>query len=247
MCKKDLPIKIDSFLEQQGIDEFGIISIDDLQPDFSLSGNDPLVKGYVMILIKQIPRFAFNLEIKLKSFYLFQYMRDMDRISFSLAQYLNDSGCRAVPAPTFFPARMERGQLKGMVPLKRCACLAGLGGIGLNTLFISKNLGNRVCLSAVLCDQEILSLETPAYMDLCTGCGKCIEACPNKAITPGCVEITKCLNFNYAIPALMRPITRHILKKQKFKRYAELCLNTIGWNVDMVCSECLTACPYFKK
>ncbi|MDD3023446.1 MAG: 4Fe-4S double cluster binding domain-containing protein [Syntrophomonadaceae bacterium] len=240
---------IASFIKQQGVDEYGVTSIADLKLAYSLSkqGGNTLESGSVIVLLKQIPIFIFDLENKLKSFYLFQFMRDMDNISFRLAQALNQHGHRSVPAATFFPARIEEGKLNSMIPLKSCAANAGLGSIGQNTLLISPRLGNRICLSAVLIDQELASSQLSVDKPLCTGCGKCIESCPGKALTPGHIDIFKCLNFNHPIPALMRPVVSYLMKGKNSRHYIELSLNTMGWNVDMVCSECLTACPHFKK
>ena len=73
------------------------------------------------------------------------------------------------------PKRWTTTVLRGLFPHKKAAVLAGLGFIGKNCLFISKDYGARVRLATVLTD---LSLPQGSIMESgCENCDRCIRAC----------------------------------------------------------------------
>lgn len=82
---------------------------------------------------------------------------------------------------------------------------------------------------------------------LCLKCNKCIDSCTSKAIKDGKVELTKCINFSNQIPKIIKPLFKLLMKWKYTKKYIEILINTLSWNIEMICSECLINCPYFKK
>lgn len=69
----------------------------------------------------------------------------------------------------------------GHISLKHAAEAAGLGVIGRNCLLTSPQYGNLLWLSAVLTDAE-LTPDGKIGSDMCSGCSKCVEACPSGAL-----------------------------------------------------------------
>jgi ferredoxin len=73
-----------------------------------------------------------------------------------------------------------------MVGFSQLGEKAGLGGIGQSGLLISPELGPRQKISAIFTSIENLPLKTDDnhswISDYCEKCGKCIKACPEKAL-----------------------------------------------------------------
>ena len=73
------------------------------------------------------------------------------------------------------------GKMYGHISLKHAAELAGLGVITRNYLLTSPQYGNRLWLSAVLTDAELMPNEKLQYI-ICENCNLCVGACPVGAL-----------------------------------------------------------------
>lgn len=78
------------------------------------------------------------------------------------------------------------------IPEVSAACAAGLGARGINTLLITEKYGSYVFIGEIVTDLKIETKETE-YKS-CIGCGKCIEACPAKAISKADFNKEICLS-----------------------------------------------------
>lgn len=71
---------------------------------------------------------------------------------------------------------------------------AGIGYIGQNTCLFTKEFGSYVFLGEILTDLELP--EDEQAESLCTGCGRCIKACPTGALyEPFKIDPFKCLSY----------------------------------------------------
>ncbi len=78
------------------------------------------------------------------------------------------------------------------IPEVRAACLAGLGVRGTNSLLITEKYGSYVFIGEIV---TTLELETKSNGILpCIRCGRCLEACPAKALGKSGVDTEKCLS-----------------------------------------------------
>lgn len=78
------------------------------------------------------------------------------------------------------------------IPEVRAACLAGLGVRGMNSLLITEKYGSYVFIGEIV---TTLGFETKnAELRDCAGCGRCLEACPAKALGKNGVDSEKCLS-----------------------------------------------------
>ncbi len=74
------------------------------------------------------------------------------------------------------------------------AVKAGLGFLGLNSMFIHPKFGSHVFLCTVITSIELTHDELNT--ESCYSCGKCIESCPNNAIVkPFFVDARKCISY----------------------------------------------------
>ncbi|QYZ78271.1 epoxyqueuosine reductase [Methanofollis formosanus] len=201
----------------------------------------------VIIFGLEIPAETFSLASREKTERLHRVIGRLDEIAILLVKALEEEGYSSIAVPSFFPVRVRDRRIGGYLSLKHLAAEAGLGSIGQNTLLITARSGNRVALGAVVTEKE-LHLEGPAVPPpQCRRCNRCIKACPTGALTEEGVDVLRCRNVTHAIPAPVRPLFGVLFKSRAGAPLAEWLINCMAWDAEMVCSRCLTACPYFRE
>lgn len=118
------------------------------------------------------------------------------------------------------------------IPEVRAAMYAGLGVRGLNGLFFNKEYGSWIFIGEIV---TTMICEYPAVADseiTCIKCGKCVSACPTKAIGENGINTEKCLSF----------ITQ---KKGELTDEQEMLIKNSGcaWG----CDVCQSVCPMNKS
>jgi epoxyqueuosine reductase len=118
------------------------------------------------------------------------------------------------------------------VPLaeRALAARAGLGFIGKNHMLINPGLGCRIFLGEIITDLE-LPPDEPVAGD-CTGCRKCLDACPTGALRPdGQFDAGLCIN--YLTIEYKGQIPPGLADKIGDRLFG--------------CDECVVVCPYQKR
>ena len=118
------------------------------------------------------------------------------------------------------------------VPLaeRSLAQRAGLGFIGKNHMLINPELGPELFLGELITDLE-LDIDEPAIGG-CSGCRKCIEACPTGALSgDGQFDASKCISY---------------LTIEHKGSIGEETARSIGDRL-FGCDRCVMACPYQDK
>jgi hypothetical protein len=64
-------------------------------------------------------------------------------------------------------------------------------------------------------------------------------------ICPG-VDFFRCENVTSALPVISRLLFRWLMQRKLTAPLMEYLANRVAWDAEMVCSQRLTACPYFK-
>lgn len=121
-----------------------------------------------------------------------------DTVAHLLALWIEEQGYEAIPisARGMYMAAMA-GEFRGDLSHKHTAVLAGLGEIGVNTLLINPEFGNRLMLSSIVTNATLVH-DKPFSDKLCQWeeCLKCVEVCPVMAISPnGKIEKIKCAKY----------------------------------------------------
>jgi len=108
------------------------------------------------------------------------------------------------------------------------ACIAGLGVMGKNGLFISEKLGSFVFLGSIITTSE-LECEPIVEVKYCQNCGKCAKACPGGAIGKDGVDYTRCISNVGQKKGELTEEEQNLLKKS---------------GMVFGCDACQICCPY---
>lgn len=81
------------------------------------------------------------------------------------------------------------------IPEVKAAMYAGLGFRGLNGLFINETFGSWVFIGEIVTTKKYPYSEISEDNTRCCGCGKCVSACPTKAITQNGIIRENCLSY----------------------------------------------------
>jgi epoxyqueuosine reductase len=156
------------------------------------------------------------------NFALYQDYHDFmkDRL-YKLADFLRNS----VDTPCRFKCCVDSAPLAE----RALAARAGLGFIGKNHMLINPRLGPQILLAELITD---IRLEPDGPINqTCSGCDKCISACPTGALaSDGRFDANKCISyltieFAGEVPADLAPkVSSHLFG----------------------CDECILACPFNK-
>jgi len=123
-----------------------------------------------------------------------QLIQFNDTLAMNLSLKIEEEGFIALPIPSSEPYEYwdpERRHGRGILSLKHAAVLAGLGGIGKNTLLINGKFGNRLWLGGVLTDADLDP--DPLSENPCPpNCRICIDSCPQSALNEITIDQKKC-------------------------------------------------------
>ena len=151
----------------------------------------------------------------------------IDRCLLEAGLFLQERGYKYITVAA--SQSMPGTHYNGRYSHKKAARLAGLGGIGKNSLFIHRKYGTRVRLGTLFTDCE-LNGEGELKENLCLGCDKCVKACPSGAISGK--------EFSVGVER------EDIFNPQLCSDYMKKQFHHIGRGV--VCGICMKVCPYSK-
>ena len=106
----------------------------------------------------------------------------IDQITLKGVLYIQELGYKALAVPASQTVNDQKDPYQGIFPHKTAAVLSGMGWIGRNGLFISKDYGPRVRLGTILTDLE-LPCENKRMENGCGNCMLCVKSCPAMALT----------------------------------------------------------------
>lgn len=117
---------------------------------------------------------------------------------------------------------------------KKWAEESGLGFIGRNTLLVSPTLGSFVLLGELIVDARVDEYDQPYSGPGCGECRRCVERCPNRALTPDGLDTARCIS-RLTIEKRGGDAAGDVSYKSE-----EVSLH--GWLFG--CDECQSVCPY---
>jgi epoxyqueuosine reductase len=253
---QDITDKIKSVAMDSGADIVGIASIDaipDSVPPLPVTKMMPSARSVVVFGIPMLRGSIESPSLHSAAISTHAAYKELERISYAVAKYLEKQGHRAamvVPASPIEMSKETKGLL-GDISLRHAAVGAGLGTIGKNRLLLTRKWGPRVRLGAVVTD-ALLSADKPLQDNLCDECDLCIQACPGQALNSNTLkDAVKCLSKQQ-----IYGMAKHIQYWEKMveapiDRQKEMLRSPDYWNIYQAqsitlfytCYECLNSCP----
>lgn len=108
----------------------------------------------------------------------------IDQLLLKAGLFLQKEGFRYITVAASQSVNKNGWNYCGRYSHKKAACLAGLGTVGKNSLFLHREFGPRVRLGTVMTDCP-LPCEKHEVKSVCGSCRLCKDACPANAILGG--------------------------------------------------------------
>jgi ferredoxin len=137
-----------------------------------------------------------------------------------------------------------------MVRLKHVAAAGGLGSLGKSSVLLSPRFGPRLLLSGVVSGLPIEKYSpgdkagsNTGFESLCTGCERCVRACPGNAIGPEGVEAFRCRSLRAWIPPALAPVAKWLIGRIFLQGAVAPLAPHFARMATIRCSLCVTECP----
>ena len=153
----------------------------------------------------------------------------IDSLLLKAGLYLQKNGYKYITVAASQSINKDGWNYKGRYSHKKAATMSGLGTIGKSSMFLHKDYGAKVRLGTVVTNCEF-DVSGTQPLDLCSGCDRCVKACPSGAITgnmwhEGCDR-------------------EYMFDPEKCSNYMKNHFKHIGRGA--VCGICMKVCPYGK-
>lgn len=224
----------------------------------------PSARSVLVMAVPQSLGAVYSPDIMLWTRNKMQTSRLLDETAERIGRRLEAAGFLSLPISADKPVEIiktdpETGQpfhqtrTLGFISLKHAAESCGLGRIGKNNLLLTPEFGPHQRLCAVVTEAP-LEPDEPRDLEICTGCGKCIKACPSGALTGSGYDVDPCFAYwTYGFkrlaprswrewPGYLRMLSRHMKRRDVLVESGQ----TYITDVDN-CIECMRACPVGER
>jgi epoxyqueuosine reductase len=242
------------FFQEQGIDVFSEVSIDDLSHEDKASVVQffPAAQS-VIVFGKEVPASVYRMPKKEKTNGMLQVAETLDNAAKRLAVILEKEQVPSKPVPLYLPVRITDGKVQGLVRLKPVGAAAGIGSIGKNTILFNHRFGPRLLLSGVVTSRRVQKTRKTENTEgkneglACTGCGRCIKVCPEGALGPDGADAFRCRTVSAWVPPVLVPAVKWMLGRALLLKCLAPLAPSIARTATIRCSLCVTECPNFSK
>lgn len=146
------------------------------------------------------------------------------------AKFIEERGYKAI-AQTTDNVKVS-ADYRTRIPHKTVGILAGLGWIGKNSLFVTKEYGSAIRLTSIITNLK-LDYGIPIMQSLCNKCKKCTEACPAVAIHG--TLWSESIDRNELFDPIKCSKKARELTKERFNKEVT------------ICGKCIEICPYTQR
>ena len=210
------------FLLEKGVSDVGFFAADDGPLPFGVSIAVRLSEEIIDEIEDEPTHTYFNHYRNVNAF--------IDAMLLQAGLFLQRKGYRYITVAASQSINKDGWNYKGRYSHKKAACLAGLGSIGRNSLFLHYEYGSYVRLGTIFTNCEF-DVADAQIKDVCSGCDLCVKACPAKAI--------KGVDWYPCIPReeIFDPEACSTFMKTKFQKIGR----------GSVCGICMSVCPMNKS
>lgn len=250
-------------IREAGIDLVGIAGAQDLilaYPPRPATAIMPSARSVIVMAVAHSLGAVCSPDIMLWTRNKMQTSRLLDETAEKMGRMLERAGFLSLPISADKPVEIYKHDPKtgkqfrqtrtvGFLSFKHAAVSCGMGEIGKNNLLLTPAFGPHQRLCAVITEAE-LAPDPMREFHLCTGCGKCIDACPSGALTKDGYDVDPCfvywsLGFKRLPPAglrewpgYIRMIRRHLKQRDFLVESGQTYITDVDF-----CIECMRACP----
>ena len=129
---------------------------------------------------------------------LWKYPRPLQKKQEPIAAYAHGRDYHISILKELLAKQIEGQPFVDALPIaeRELAAMAGLGFIGKNTMLINPKFGSAFFIGGVLLNKDGLEPVPNITSKPCAKCRRCIDACPNKALTEdGFLDARKCASY----------------------------------------------------
>jgi len=129
---------------------------------------------------------------------LWKYPRPLQKKQEPIAAYAHGKDYHLSILKELLAKQIEGQPFVDSLPIaeRELAAMAGLGFIGKNTMLINQKFGSAFFIGGILLNKEGLEPAPNITSKPCAKCRRCIDACPNKALTEdGFLDARKCASY----------------------------------------------------
>lgn len=165
--------ELKEFLLEKGASDVGFFSAEDGPMKFGVSIVVRLSQAIVAEISDAPTHTYFNHYRSVNAF--------MDSLLLQAGLFLQKKGYKYITVAASQSINKDGWNYQGRYSHKKAACLAGLGTVGKNSLFMHGEFGSAVRLGTLFTDCP-LEKEEREIVNFCNGCNICVNACPSHAI-----------------------------------------------------------------
>ncbi len=210
--------ELKTFLLDKGVSDVGYFKAEDEKLGYGVSICVRLSQAIVDEITDEPTHTYFNHYRSVNAF--------IDSMLLQAGLFLQKRGYSYITVAASQSINKDGWNYSGRYSHKKAACLAGLGSVGRNSLFIHNEFGSYVRLGTLFTDCPFECPQTE-IQNICNGCDICVKACPAKAI--------KGLDW---YPGIER---EKIFDPEACSNYMKTKFQKIGRG--SVCGICMRVCP----
>ena len=258
---------VKELIRVRGIDLVGIADANSLilaYPPRPPTALMPTARSVIVMAVAHSLGAVYSPDIMLWTRSKMQTSRLLDETAEKISRMLEQEGFLSLPISADKPAevvklnpetgrKFRQTRAVGFLSLKHAAVSCGMGEIGRNNLLLTPEFGPHQRLCAIVTEAP-LEADPRRNFSLCTGCRRCMDACPSGALKPGSYDVDPCFvywsyGFKRLPPAKLREwpgFLKMILEHARRRDMPVELGQTYITDVDN-CIECMRFCPVGER
>jgi len=258
---------VKELIRVRGIDLVGIADANSLilaYPPRPPTALMPTARSVIVMAVAHSLGAVYSPDIMLWTRSKIQTSRLLDETAEKISRMLEQEGFLSLPISADKPAevvklnpetgrKFRQTRAVGFLSLKHAAVSCGMGEIGRNNLLLTPEFGPHQRLCAIVTEAP-LEADPRRNFSLCTGCRRCMDACPSGALKPGSYDVDPCFvywsyGFKRLPPAKLREwpgFLKMILEHARRRDMPVELGQTYITDVDN-CIECMRFCPVGER